>query len=139
ALHQATGMPIVADFYTRLYQPEAVSVRNERLFDALNRLGDTMRLRWNKDESAGAGTWLQFRSMTYYHDRLKEVPNRLLTRWSTARREQGMLPLEDLAEIGQLPNAQLEAASMAEGVRERWGLSEWDLARSEFVLANLRF
>src|SRR5207247_8792426 len=83
--------------------------------------------------------WLQFRSMTYYHDRLKEVPNRLLRRWSTARREQGMLPLEDLVEIGQLPNAQLEAASMAEGVRERWGLSEWDLARSEFVLANLGF
>jgi hypothetical protein len=33
----------------------------------------------------------------------------------------------------------LEAASMAEGIRECWGLPEWDLARSEFVLANLRF
>src|SRR5262249_22694732 len=35
ALHAATGMPIVADFYTRLYQPEAVSVKNQPLFSAL--------------------------------------------------------------------------------------------------------
>jgi hypothetical protein len=52
ALHAATGMPIVADFYTRLYEPGAVSVRNEPLFAALNHLADAMRLRWRKDASA---------------------------------------------------------------------------------------
>ena len=134
ALHRATGMPIVADFYTRLYEPGAVSVKDQPLFDALNQISDTMRLRWHKEER-----WLQFRSMTYYHDRLKEVPNRLLSRWSAARRERGMLVLEELVEIAQLPDAQLDAKEMAEGIRECWGLPEWDLARSEFVLANLRF
>ena len=73
ALHHATGMPIVADFYTRLYKPEAVSVQDRPLFDALNHLADTMRLRWHKE-----GSWLQFRSTSFYDDRLKEVPNRLL-------------------------------------------------------------
>src|SRR2546427_408167 len=28
ALHRATGMPIISDYYTRLYRPEAVSVRD---------------------------------------------------------------------------------------------------------------
>jgi hypothetical protein len=77
--------------------------------------------------------------MTYYHDRLKEVPNRLLTRWSTARREHGMLTLEDLVEIAQLPDAPLNASSMAEGARECWGLAEWDLASDWVVRSNLRF
>jgi hypothetical protein len=77
--------------------------------------------------------------MTYYHDRLKEVPNRLLTRWSAARRERGMLTLEDLVEIAQLPDAPLNASSMAEGARECWGLKEWDLARDRVVVENLRF
>src|SRR5262249_44372756 len=131
ALHRATGMPIIADFYTRLYKSEAVSVQNRSLFDALNHLSDTMGLRWNKEESGnGGGAWLQFRSMTYYHDRLKEVPNRLLTRWSTARRQRGHLSLEELVEIAQLPDAQLDALGMAEGARDIWGLTEWDLARS---------
>src|SRR5207247_9983962 len=68
-----------------------------------------------------------------------EVPNRLLTRWAAARRQRGHLTLEELVEIAQLPDPQLDASSMAEGVRELWGLPEWDLARSWFVLANLRF
>src|SRR5262249_3767206 len=64
ALHRATGIPIVADFYTRLYKPEAVAVRNRPLFEALNELSDRMRLRWSKE-----GPWLQFRSTSYYDDR----------------------------------------------------------------------
>ena len=51
-------------------------MRNQPLFEALNQLSDTMRLRWHKD-----GPWLQFRSTSFYDDRIKEVPNRLLVRW----------------------------------------------------------
>jgi hypothetical protein len=140
ALHRASGMPIIADFYTRLYKPDTVSVKNQPLFDTLNQICDTMRLRWDKDAGAReAGGWLQFRSVTYYNDRLKEVPNRLLTGWAAARRERGMLTLDHLVEIAQLPGAQLDASSMAEGARECWGLLEWDLVRDWAVLANLRF
>ncbi len=134
ALHRATGMPIVADFYTRLYPADAVSLQEQSLFDTLNRLCETMRLRWNKEEQ-----WLQFRSMTFYNDRVKEVPNRLLARWSASRQKNGFLSLEELVEIAQLPDAQLQGERMAEGIREIWGLPEWDMARNWFVLANLRF
>src|SRR5262249_11789953 len=88
SLHRATGMPIVSDFYTRLFKPEAVSVRSQTLYDTLNQLGDAMRMRWHKE-----GGWLQFRSVTFFDDRRKEVPNRLLSRWSEARREHGALSL----------------------------------------------
>jgi hypothetical protein len=133
-LHRATGLPIVADAYTRLYKPERVTVRNQPRFAALNRLADTMRLRWNKE-----GSWLQFRSTSFYDDRLKEVPNRLLTRWAAARRQHGFLTLEDLVEIAQLSDAQLKGEEMAEGARLCYGLAEWDLARNQWVLPNLRF
>jgi RNA polymerase sigma-70 factor (ECF subfamily) len=140
AIHLATGLPIISDFYTRLHAPDALSIKDQPLFDTLCELSDRMGVRWNKETSGNDGSaWLQFRSMTYYHDRLKEVPNRLLTRWFTARREHGHLTLEHLVEIAQLPDAQLDASSVAEGVRECWGLPEWDLARWWFVRANLRF
>jgi hypothetical protein len=140
ALHRATGLPIVADFYTRLYAPETVTVQNQSVFTALNRLADAMRLRWHKEPgNEGASPWLQFRSISFYDDRLKEVPNRLLSRWSEARRRHGFLTLEELVEIAQLPDAALKGEEMAEGARECWGLAEWDLARNHWVLDNLRF
>jgi RNA polymerase sigma-70 factor (ECF subfamily) len=134
ALHRATGMPIVGDYYTRLFPADEVAVQQRPLFDALNQLGDATQLRWQKD-----GDWLQFRSTTFYHDRLKEVPNRLLARWTSARRERGTLALDDLIEIAQLPDPQLGAGSMAEGAKELHGLAEWDLARNKTLRPHLRF
>jgi hypothetical protein len=134
ALHRAAGLPIIADFYTRLYKPGEVSVRDQPLFDALNQVGDTMRLRWRKD-----GNWLQFRSASFHDDRLKEVPNRLLTRWASSRRQNGALTLEDIISIAQLSDAQLDGAAMAEGARECWGLAEWDLARHQRLRPHWRY
>jgi hypothetical protein len=134
ALHQATGMPIVADYYTRLYRLETVSVRDQPLFAALNRLTDAMRLRWSRD-----GDWLQFRSASFYDDRLKEVPNRLLARWVKSRMQHGTLTLDDIVEIAGLSNAQLDGAEMAEGARELHGLAEWDLARYRSQRPHLRY
>jgi hypothetical protein len=73
AAHQATHLPIVSDHYTRLYKAKAVSIQSEPLFEALNRLTETMRLRWDKDRE---GSWLQFRGSSFYNDRVKEVPHR---------------------------------------------------------------
>jgi hypothetical protein len=141
ALHHATGMPIVADFYTRLFAPESVTLPEQPLFAALNRLADAMRLRWQKEAGAtkGESAWLQFRSADFFIDRPKEVPNRLLARWSASRRRNGTLPLEDLLEIARLPDAQLDGREMAEGAREIWGLSEWELAGAEMLRPHLRF
>jgi hypothetical protein len=124
----------VADYYTRLYKPEGVTLKDRPLFDALNQLADTMRLRWNKENG-----WLQFRSVSFFHDRLKEVPNRLLTRWAGSRQKYGSLSLDDLIEIAQLSDTQLDATDMAEGARELFGLAEWDLARGRSARPHLRF
>jgi RNA polymerase sigma-70 factor, ECF subfamily len=134
ALHHATGRPIISDFYTRLHQATELSLRQQPLFSALNQLGDRMGQRWNRD-----GEWLQFRTSTYYHDRLKEVPNRLLVPWATARRRRGRLTLDDLVEIAQLPDAQLNGEQMAEGARECWGLLEWELPRNPHLRPHLRY
>jgi RNA polymerase sigma-70 factor (ECF subfamily) len=134
ALHRATGRPIISDYYTRLYAATEVTVRNLRLFETLNQLGDAMRLRWNKEEE-----WLQFRSASFFHDRIKEVPNRLLTRWSASRRRHAALTLDDLIEIAQLSEAQLDSAAMAEGALHCWGLKEWDLASNSGNRRHLRY
>jgi hypothetical protein len=134
ALHRATGLPIVSDYYTRLYKPEEVSARGQLLAEFLDRLADMMRVCWNKE-----GRWLQLRSATYYYDRLKEVPNRLLARWAAARRRQGSLSLEDLVEIAQLPDAQLDGAEMADGAKECFGLAEWELLRDGVLRSHVRF
>src|SRR5262249_17173706 len=92
------------------------------------------RTRWNQD-----GSWLQFRSTSFYDDRRKEVPNRLLARWSAARRRNGSLSLDELIEIAQLPDAQLDGTEMAEGARDCWGLAEGRLPRSGILRAGLRY
>jgi RNA polymerase sigma-70 factor, ECF subfamily len=134
ALHRASGMPIVADYYTRLFPVSTVSCESLRLYEALNLLGDAVRLRWRKE-----GDWLQFRSASFFQDRLKEVPNRLLNRWAAARRQRGYLELDELLEIAALPDAELDASAMAEGAKERYGLEEWDLARNPKLRPHWRF
>jgi anti-sigma factor RsiW len=134
ALHRASGFPVVSDYYTRLSPAAAVSVQNLPLMDALNRAADAMRLRWNRE-----GSWLQLRSASYYDDRLKEVPNRLLARWADSRRQHGGLTLEDLIEVAQLTDVQLNSDTIAEGVRECFDLVEWGLARSGNLRPHLRY
>jgi hypothetical protein len=133
ALHRATGMPLVSDYYTRLYKPETVTPRKQSLARALDALGDAMETRWSRDRG-----WLQFRSTRFYDDRVKEVPNRLLSRWAASRQRHGTLTLDDLCEIAQLSDAQLDATSMAEGAKECWGLVEWDLPRGN-LRESMRF
>jgi hypothetical protein len=156
ALHRATGLNIVGDYYTRFCPQAEVVVQDAPLSEALNRIADAMRLRWVSE----AGAWLQFRSTSYYDDRLKEVPDRLLVHWASARKQhagepspgggsgQGSatkrvpgpgLTLDALLEIAQLPDAQLDAAEMAEGARACYGLAEWDLARHIRLRPHLRY
>jgi RNA polymerase sigma-70 factor (ECF subfamily) len=134
AVHRATGLPVVGDFYTKLYAPDTLSIGAQPLYDALSQIADVMHLRWRQD-----GDWLQFRSVSYYDDRLKEVPNRLLSRWAASRKQHGALTLDDLVEIAGLTDAQLDASGTAEGARDCWGLVEWVLARGEQFRPHLRF
>jgi hypothetical protein len=134
ALHRATGMNLVSDYYTRLYAPAEVMAKEQSTFDALCRLADAMRMRWQKD-----GGWIQFRSTSFFHDRVKEVPNRLLARWAASRQKHGVLTLEDLVEIGQLTDAQLDSRVMAEGARACFGLKEWNLGSNRELRPHWRF
>jgi Putative zinc-finger len=137
ALHEASGLPIVADYYTRLYSPTELAVQNMPLFDALNRLANTMRLRWDRDPEGG---WVQFRSASFFNDRIKEVPNQLLSRWAASRQQHGALTLDDLIDIAQLSDPQLDSAAMMEGAKLCWGLGEWGLARRDAGLRrHLRY
>src|SRR5918912_2238275 len=103
-----------------------------------------MRLRWrlegeNPTAASAEKRWLQFRSATYYQDRLKEVPNRLLSRWAEARRRHGVLPLDDLVEIAGLTDAQLDGEEMRQGAVEWWGIPEWQLLRRPKFREHVRF
>jgi hypothetical protein len=134
AIHQATGMDVVGDYFTRLYTPDQVSSRNATVFAAVSRICDTMRVKWNREEG-----WLQFRSAGYFHDRLKEVPNRLLERWAAKRKEAGTLGTDELIEIASLNEAQLNSTPVALGARALYGLEEWTLASNGNLRPNWRF
>jgi hypothetical protein len=128
AIHRATGKSIVADFYSRLCQPAAVSAERTTLFDALNRATDAMGVRWRQE-----GDFLLGRSNSFFWDRLKEVPNRHLERWQQAKRENGGLPLESLIEMASLSDEQLSAGALGDyfglggPIIHCWALDEWRL------------
>jgi hypothetical protein len=120
AVHRATGLPIVADSYTRLYPIEKVTVPRRPLFEALCAVGDALGARWRKDSD-----FLVCRSTSYFWDRLKEVPNRYLQRWARSRDANGGLPLAEFLEMATLTDQQLDSVPVAEGIEQCWGLREW--------------
>lgn len=133
ALHKASGMDVIGDSYLRVYEPTDFAFRQMPLFDVLNKSSDRLHMHWNRQEA-----WLEFRTTSYFEDRLKEVPRRLLKQWS-AHRAAGASSLEDLIEISQLPAAQLGSNYVAEAVRALYGLQEWEWTRSPNIRNHWAF
>ncbi len=125
ALAAKTGRDIIGDQFLRLHDPSKVNSENVSLFDALNRAGDGMQIRWSKTEG-----WLTFRTPDYYYARPQEVPKQLLEHWSDARKRRGYLGIEEMVEIGELSDAQLDSISTAQGAVGYYGLEEWQVARA---------
>ena len=95
AVHRATGLPLVADFYTRLYKREDVSVKNQPLFDALHHLADAMHMRGEKG-GADARVFAAINEVLPYAPFLLRPAHRLFSqlmavprRWAP-RHESGM-------------------------------------------------
>jgi hypothetical protein len=120
AIHQATGLPIVADFYTHLFPLGKLSVDQRSLFEALCTVGDALGTKWRKD-----GDFLLCRSTSYFWDKLKEVPNRYLQRWARDRDANSGLPLADFLEMAMMADQQLDSDPVAQGIEHYWGLPEW--------------
>jgi hypothetical protein len=135
AIHKATGKDIVGDYFTRLYDPAKLFGKGKTTtFDALNRACDNARLRWEEKDG-----FVTFRSTDFFNMRLKEVPNRLMDRWSQLRKEKKTLTAEELREISRLTDFQLDASGMTQGATELWGLDEWQDVRSENLRPVWRF
>jgi hypothetical protein len=79
-------------------------------------------VRWKKD-----GNFLLARSTSYFWDKLKEVPNRTLTRWQEARQVNGALSLEQVLEIAALSDQQLDSEIAGKAVGHCWNIPEWNL------------
>ncbi len=120
AIHIATGEDVIGDHFTRLYDPAEISSKGQTLFAAICKAADRSRMRWTHKQN-----WHSFRTLSFYNERPKEVPNRLLDRWRSAKKEHGTLRLDDLCEIANLSDAQLQASGVAEGARAQYGLREW--------------
>jgi hypothetical protein len=128
AFHRSTGRDVIGDYYTRLYEPDVLArfSAKQTVFQALCHVSDAARLRWGRDEN-----WLTFRSASFFNDRPKEVPARLLDRWKEARQgNSNQLPLNSLCEIASLSDTQLDAAEMGEAIKALYGLSEWSLVKA---------
>jgi hypothetical protein len=135
-LFNATGRDIIADYYTRLIDLDrALPIRKTAsLFNTLCTLSDVCKLRW--DEKNGM---LLFRSASFFNDRPKEVPNRLIQKWVKNRESgsEGAL-LENIFEMVQLRDEQLSGSATAEGLVALYGLEEWRLAQNPTLLENWR-
>jgi hypothetical protein len=120
AVHRQSGLPIIADSYTRQYDLSSMTVTRTTLFDALCRVGDRLGVRWRQD-----GALILGRSTSYFWDKRKEVPNRLIRRWQASAAREGGLPLDDLLEMAAVSDDTLNATVTAGGMRQCYGLEEW--------------
>jgi hypothetical protein len=125
---------VIGDYFSRLHSPDNVTARSVTLFEGICRVSDRMRVRWSKEQG-----WLQFRSASFFNDRIKEVPNRLFEKWASARKQKGRLGVEELSEIASLTDAQLDSLQTGSVARALYGLSEFEMARSPQTRPHLRF
>lgn len=124
AVHKATGMPIIADYYTCLYPLGDMQTRQASTFDALCQVADHLGARWSYDSEGGC---VLGKSMSWFWDKRKEIPNRLLTRWLTEKRRTGGLSLRTITEMANLSDAQLDSVVGLQALRHCQGLSELQL------------
>ena len=131
-IHLRTHLPIVVDAYTRIYPVSRFSYKKSTTFDVLCRAGDQMGVRWKKD-----GDFLLGRSISYFWDKLKEVPERLLRHWQEDRDRLGALPMVDLLEMAALSDQQLGSRMVGLGITHCWGLDEWGIVGGGPFIAGL--
>jgi hypothetical protein len=120
AVHRATGLPIIADAYSRYYPAARFTCKETPLFEALCRSGDELGARWKKD-----GDYLLARSTGYFWDKLKEVPNRQLRRWHADLQQHGTLPVDAVLEMATLSDTQLDSDVSGRVIGHCWQLEEW--------------
>lgn len=129
AVHEKTGLPIVADYYTHLYPASDFTTDKQHVFDALCRAADLLGVHWKKDNGI-----LLCRSAGFFWDKLKEVPNRLLDKWQADRERNGGLPIDDLLEMATLTDQQLDSLFVGQGIKHCRDLMEWNvLADPEYA------
>jgi hypothetical protein len=121
-IHRRTGLPVVADSYMHLFPLSSLTRQRISMFEALCQAGDQIGVRWKKD-----GDFLLGRSTSFFWDKLKEVPNRLLRRWQQDSRENDGLPLADLLEMASLSDQQLGSKPVGEQICHCWELDEWGI------------
>jgi hypothetical protein len=122
SIHEATGLPIVADSYSRVHAAGSVAQSGKSIFDALCTASDQMGVRWQKD-----GAYILGRSTGYFWDKLKEVPQRHLARWRQSRMRNGTLPLDDVLEMATLADVQLDSTTVGFAIGHCWNLEEWGM------------
>jgi hypothetical protein len=122
AVHDQTGMPVVADAYTRVFPLEKVEFKSGTVFDGVCQVSDHMGVKWRQE-----GDFLLARSARYYWDKHKEVPKRLLDQWRSDRKKNAGLPLSSLLEIARLRDEQLNSAVIGKVAEHCYGLDEWGI------------
>ena len=120
-VHKRTGLPVIADSYTRLYPLADGTIHEKPLYEALNKVADALASRWKME-----GAFLACRTANFFWNRMKEVPNHLLTRWQQNSLNPQGLPLNDFLEMADLSEAQLDSQIVGDAVTYCWGLNEWD-------------
>jgi beta-lactamase regulating signal transducer with metallopeptidase domain len=111
---QTYGVAVIADAY-RFTRSVGTSLPAEpvALYDLLDRLA-TSTHRWEKD-----GRVVRIRSRTWFFDRPREVPLRLVRRWKALSEKYGMLPLSEcVAMANTLTDAQIETESLSRAALE---------------------
>jgi len=118
ALHRATGLPVIADFYTRLYPAAAVTVQSQPLYDAEHTLAVSLdataavvsRLTLHRDRAgrAAAGLLLATDVADYLVSRgmpfrqAHEVVGAMVRRLLQEKREFESLSLQEWRQASEL-------------------------------------
>lgn len=116
ALADATGLGIVSDSW--------VNIEGDKLPDQEVKLGELLeefcrQFNYNWDKSSNI---LEFRHRKWWKNRLNQISDDLVTAWSENTRKNGILSLDDLAQISNLTYYEAEESLKADKVLGTTGI-----------------
>ena len=103
ALADATGFGIVSDSWANIQGVRRMPGQEVKLSELLDKISEQYNYNWGK-----SSTILEFRHRMWWKNRLNQISDDLVAKWSENTRKNGVLSLDDLAEISTLTYDQAE-------------------------------
>lgn len=134
ALAEAGGLAVVSDLYlARKVTKVVLEEKDIELRELLDAIADAYGYSWTK-----RGPIIEFQDKQWFAKMGSQIPAEQVEKWRTSLIENGVISLDEYAEIAALSNEQIEESLMPDPVLSSTRIFNWPLIGARMILRLYR-